>query len=177
MNKWGWFFGWVGVVSLFLTVPLNLLANFLTPKVAAWWALTSIKRRERRILHLRKTCRILTARIHPRSRQESFLQAAYRFLLAFIVLFFIITNTLTETFYTVAADKGLWSGGVVSPTLIVVTNLIAYLGGLVFTMQAMHRLARASKVYLVHQLVDAEMELKRLEKTLPYVDNSPGQSK
>jgi hypothetical protein len=52
MDKWGQFFGWVGIASFLLAVPLAVLANILTPKVRDWWASTSQKRRARRYKQL-----------------------------------------------------------------------------------------------------------------------------
>ena len=43
------FFGWVGASALLLALPLSILANLWTPKIASLWARTSSKRREKRI--------------------------------------------------------------------------------------------------------------------------------
>lgn len=32
----------VGIIGLLLTVPLNILANFLTPKLRVWWTIRSL---------------------------------------------------------------------------------------------------------------------------------------
>jgi hypothetical protein len=41
METWAWFFGWVGLAALILTIPLNVAANVLTPIIRDWWASTS----------------------------------------------------------------------------------------------------------------------------------------
>ena len=55
MDKFGVFAAWVGIVAFFLAVPLAVIANLLTPRVASLWAKTSAARSERRIETLRKT--------------------------------------------------------------------------------------------------------------------------
>lgn len=49
------FFGWVGVGSLVLAIPLSIAANLLTPRIQIWWATTSHARRHRRIQYLTET--------------------------------------------------------------------------------------------------------------------------
>jgi hypothetical protein len=38
----GWWGVVVGIACLVLTVPLNILANFLTPKLRVWWTIRSL---------------------------------------------------------------------------------------------------------------------------------------
>ena len=44
MDKWGWFFGWVGVAALVLCLPLTVLGNLLTPRIREWWGRTTENR-------------------------------------------------------------------------------------------------------------------------------------
>jgi len=174
MDKWGWFFGWVGVVALLFVVPLNILSNFLTPKVSAWWALTSVKRREDRIIYLRASINVLQARLHPRSRQESFLLGIHTLTIVVGLMLFITTLALVEAFYAMLSINKSLSFPTMKLFLLpspesaslfaVIIAVICYLVGLFILSRASRDILGASKNHLAKQLVCAQMELKKLEK-------------
>ena len=52
MDRWGFFFGLVGIAALVLAIPMSILANIFTPKVRDWWATTSKVRALKRYIEL-----------------------------------------------------------------------------------------------------------------------------
>jgi hypothetical protein len=60
MDNLGIFSAWVGIVAFILAIPISIAANLLTPKVHSWWATTSQRRRERRILYLKAMLGLLS---------------------------------------------------------------------------------------------------------------------
>src|ERR1700722_13339923 len=55
-----------------LTIPMNIVANWLTPKLLNWWATTSFKRRTARIKTLKELLESLSESSSDSSRQEEF---------------------------------------------------------------------------------------------------------
>lgn len=48
----GWWGFWIGLLALFLAVPLAVIGNILTPKILNWWAARSRAALEKRIAKL-----------------------------------------------------------------------------------------------------------------------------
>ena len=91
LNKFGFA---VGVLALFLAVPLAVIANLLTPKFQAWYSTTSLNRVNKRIIKLDSMLRLSEASWTFTPGEWELYQGGYRrlqsILFGIMGLFYII---------------------------------------------------------------------------------------
>jgi hypothetical protein len=80
MDITGTILAWVGLLAFILAIPMNVIANLITPRAETWWATTSSVRRQRRIEKLRRALDVFN------SRQEHWADVLLRLLRTFIVI-------------------------------------------------------------------------------------------
>lgn len=172
MDNWGWFFGWVTVLAIVLAVPLSVAANLLTPKLQAWWATTSERRRVKRLSKLNAAIEDIPRFRSAVYRQEKFLAGMRYLTIGLVSLTAMLMLTLSIVITTSASFDHvtpIFPGGTkftLSSVALHRFESVYSVFVLLFATMTFNRaylcFKSSSRYYAERKLDDAAKELKRL---------------
>jgi len=110
----------IGILAFLLAIRMSIAANIVTPRIAAWWAVTSRARRGRRVELLRMRVVAYRHLLRPDQRHESFVRAV-RSIVYVLVGFTYLTSAPTISVF--------WIHGALNRAGLVESKIIGPFGG------------------------------------------------
>ncbi len=96
MERFSFVVGVIGIGAFLLAIPMAVVANILTPKIAAWWATTSHIRRQKRIAYLELQLRQLDCRMLLSVRHERMLRGFRYIAIAGALMIYFLLIPITQ---------------------------------------------------------------------------------
>lgn len=166
------FAAWVGILAFFFALPIAVIGNLITPKIAAWWATTSGKRRENRVTLLKQELGALPTLMTADGRWENLIKGLRCLAFGLAVIVYLIGVFFVKFLIFEARSKGLQSFLLrleslpFSQMIAFYTNYVltwVFAGICVFSIvRAIKYFAYSSLLFLSSRKVELEKELQKL---------------